>query len=59
MGIEYLVASAMELPFENEQFDFATSFMCLMDIPDPGKALQEAYRISMTEFEDSSILEEF
>ncbi len=45
LDIEYLVASATELPFENEAFDFATSFMCLMDIPNLEKALQEAYRV--------------
>lgn len=45
LGIEYLVASATELPIENAYFDFATSFMCLMDIPDPEKALQEVYRV--------------
>jgi ubiquinone/menaquinone biosynthesis C-methylase UbiE len=45
LNIEYLVASAIELPFENACFDFATSFMCLMDIPNPQQALQEAYRV--------------
>jgi ubiquinone/menaquinone biosynthesis C-methylase UbiE len=45
LNIEYRVASATHLPFENEQFDFATSFMCLMDLPHPDKALQEAYRV--------------
>ncbi len=45
LGIEYLVATATQLPFENECFDFATSFMCLMDIPNPEMALQEAYRV--------------
>ena len=45
LGIEYIVASATELPFEKDQFDFATSFMCLMDIPNPEKALLEAYRV--------------
>ncbi len=45
LGIEYTVASATELPFENARFDFATSFMCLMDIPNPELALQEAYRV--------------
>lgn len=44
LGIQYYVASATELPFENAYFDFATSFMCLMDMPNPEKALQEAYR---------------
>lgn len=43
--IEYLVASATNLPFQNAYFDFATSFMCLMDIPNPDKALKEAYRV--------------
>jgi ubiquinone/menaquinone biosynthesis C-methylase UbiE len=43
--IEYSVASATALPFESISFDFATSFMCLMDIPNPEKALQEAYRV--------------
>jgi len=45
LNIDYSVASATELPFENASFDFATSFMCLMDIPNPEKALQEAYRV--------------
>jgi ubiquinone/menaquinone biosynthesis C-methylase UbiE len=44
-SIEYSVASATELPFENDQFDFATSFMCLMDFPETEKALEEAYRV--------------
>lgn len=45
LNIEYIVASATQLPFENDQFDFATSFMCLMDIPKPEKALQEAFKV--------------
>ncbi len=45
LGINYSVASATQLPFQNESFHFATSFMCLMDLPTPEKALQEAYRI--------------
>jgi ubiquinone/menaquinone biosynthesis C-methylase UbiE len=45
LGIEYRVASATQLPFVNASVDFAVSFMCLMDIPDPAKALQEAYRV--------------
>lgn len=44
-GIQYQVASATALPFDDQQFDFATSFMCLMDMPDPENALREAYRI--------------
>ncbi len=45
LGIEYRVASAVELPFGDGSFDFATSFMCLMDVPDPGAALAEAVRV--------------
>lgn len=45
LGINYSVASATQLPFQNGAFDFAASFMCLMDLPEPEKALQEAYRV--------------
>ena len=45
LNINYQVASAVDLPFENNQFDFATSFMCMMDIPEMEKALAEAFRV--------------
>ncbi len=45
LHIRYQVASATALPFPDQVFDFATSFMCLMDIPDAGKAIREAYRV--------------
>lgn len=45
LGITYQVASASQLPFPDQSFDFATSFMCLMDMPDPATALKEAYRV--------------
>ncbi|MGK2861815.1 MAG: class I SAM-dependent methyltransferase [Chitinophagaceae bacterium] len=45
LGIEYLCASATALPFESNIYDFATSFMCLMDVPNVEKALSEGYRI--------------
>jgi SAM-dependent methyltransferase len=45
LGISYQVASAVELPFGDGAFDFATSFMCLMDLPETKQALQEAYRV--------------
>lgn len=45
LGIQYEVASAAELPFEDESFDFAASFMCMMDIPDPALSLKEAFRV--------------
>ena len=44
-GIRYLAASAVELPFSSESFDFATGFMSFMDIPETGKVLAEAYRV--------------
>ena len=43
-GIEYVVASASSLPFADNTFDFATSFMCMMDVPDPEQAIKEAFR---------------
>lgn len=45
LGISYRVASATKLPFDHDSFDFATSFMCLMDLPDQEKAISEAYRV--------------
>ncbi len=45
LGIEYRVASAVELPFGDESFDFATSTMCLMDVPELSRALSEAHRV--------------
>ncbi len=45
LNIRYQVASATDLPFATEQFDFATAFMCLMDIPDAEMALREAFRV--------------
>lgn len=45
LGIRYETASAVDLPFEAASFDFATAFMSLMDIPETGRALAEAYRI--------------
>lgn len=43
--INYQVASAGNLPFDDTSFDFATSFMCLMDVPQPAIALKEAFRV--------------
>lgn len=44
-GIDYQVASAVQLPFGDETFDFATGFMSFMDIPETEKVLTEAYRV--------------
>lgn len=45
LGIDYQAASAVELPFDDGSFDFATAFMSLMDIPETGRALAEAWRV--------------
>lgn len=45
LGIEYRVASAVQLPFPDETFDFATAVMSLMDIPETRDALAEAHRV--------------
>ncbi|NUN49643.1 MAG: methyltransferase domain-containing protein [Candidatus Brocadiae bacterium] len=45
LGIRYGVASAVALPFDDGAVDFATSFMCLMDIPETAGALAEAHRV--------------
>ena len=45
LGIAYLHASAHELPFADASFDFATAFMSLMDMPEPERAVREAYRV--------------
>src|SRR5215510_14045485 len=45
LGIDYRVASAVELPFADATFDFATAFMSLMDIPETDRLLAEAYRV--------------
>ena len=43
--IQYVAASSIELPFVNGQFDFATAFMSLMDMPEEGHALREIHRV--------------
>jgi len=43
--IAYRNCGAMDLPFADASFDFATAFMALMDVPDPALALREAQRV--------------
>jgi ubiquinone/menaquinone biosynthesis C-methylase UbiE len=45
LGIDYRLASAVELPFEAATFDFATAFMSLMDIPETERVLAEVFRV--------------
>jgi ubiquinone/menaquinone biosynthesis C-methylase UbiE len=45
LHIDYRVASAVELPFADSSFDFATGFMSFMDIPETDRVLAEVYRV--------------
>ncbi len=45
LGITYRHASAVEQPFADASFDFATAFMSLMDIPETARALAETFRV--------------
>lgn len=45
LGITYQVASAVELPFADNSFAFATAFMSLHDIPELERVLAEAFRV--------------
>ena len=45
LGIEYHVASAVEMPFADASFDFATGFMSFMDIPEQDRVIAEAHRV--------------
>lgn len=45
LDIDYRVASAVQLPYADHSFDFATAFMSLMDIPETSRVLFEAYRV--------------
>jgi ubiquinone/menaquinone biosynthesis C-methylase UbiE len=45
LGIDYLQASAAELPFPDASFDFAMATMSFMDVPEHEKVVAEAFRI--------------
>jgi SAM-dependent methyltransferase len=45
LGIDYHLASAVELPFPENHFDFATAIMSFMDVPETDRALGEAFRV--------------
>ena len=45
LGIHYLTADALHLPFDDAQFDFASAFMSMMDMPQQGDVLKEIFRI--------------
>lgn len=45
-GYEEVVhGDATELPWPPEMFDLAVAFMCLMDMPDPARAIREIARV--------------
>lgn len=43
--IRFVIGSAVELPFADESFDFATAFMSLMEFGETERALAEAFRV--------------
>jgi 2-polyprenyl-3-methyl-5-hydroxy-6-metoxy-1,4-benzoquinol methylase len=45
LGINYRLASAVDLPFREAGFDFVTAFMSLMDIPETERVLAEVFRV--------------
>ena len=45
LGIDYRVASAVQLPFPDATFDFVTAFMSFMDVPETDRVLAEAFRV--------------
>lgn len=45
LGIDYRIASAVEIPFPDQHFDFATAVMSLMDVPETELVLSEAFRV--------------
>jgi ubiquinone/menaquinone biosynthesis C-methylase UbiE len=45
LGINYLTISGQKTGFSNGSFDFCIATMGLMDMPNPSKAVAEAYRV--------------
>lgn len=45
LGIKYQIASAVDLPFPDNHFDFVIATMSLMDVANNEKAIAEAYRV--------------
>ncbi|MCK4753427.1 MAG: methyltransferase domain-containing protein [Planctomycetes bacterium] len=45
LGIQYQAASAIELPFDDDTFDFAMATMSFMDIPETEEAIKETWRV--------------
>jgi SAM-dependent methyltransferase len=45
LGIDFQIGDGMALPFADASFNFATSFMALMDMPDQHLAFREVARV--------------
>lgn len=45
LGIDYRAASAVDLPFPDATFDFATATMSFMDIPEIERVFTEVFRV--------------
>lgn len=45
LGINYLVVSGQKTELPDNSFDFCMATMSLMDMPEPAKAISEAYRV--------------
>ena len=45
IDIDFKVADATSLPFENNSFDFAVAFMSMMDVANQDHAIAEAFRV--------------
>ena len=45
LGIDYQIASGVELPFPVRGFDFVMATMSFMDIPEHERLVREAYRV--------------
>jgi ubiquinone/menaquinone biosynthesis C-methylase UbiE len=45
LGIEFKVASGIDLPFPDKDFDFVMATMSIMDMAENEKAIAEAYRV--------------
>ncbi len=45
LGVSYVRASGLDMPFPDAAFDFITAFMSLMDMPEAPRVLAEAHRV--------------
>ncbi len=48
IGVRYVHASALALPFRDDAFDAVTAFMSMTDVPDVARAFLECHRVLRT-----------